>query len=44
MEVEILSKMMPTCVHGRYTSYGSCHENVYDFRYYQIIEDALHTP
>jgi hypothetical protein len=33
-----------TCGHGRYTSYGSCYENVDGCTYCQMIEDALETP
>jgi hypothetical protein len=43
-EAESPSKTRPTCGHGRYTSYGSCHENVDTCTYCQIIEDALQTP
>jgi hypothetical protein len=34
----------PSCGHGRYTSYGSCHDDVDSCTYCQMIEDALQTP
>jgi (p)ppGpp synthase/HD superfamily hydrolase len=32
-EAKSISKIRPNCVHGRYTSYGSCCENVDSFTY-----------
>ena len=43
-EAKSPSKTISTCGHGRYTNYGSCHENVDRYTYCQIIEDALQIP
>jgi hypothetical protein len=43
-ETKSPSKTRPTCGHDKYTSYGSCHENVDVCTYFQIIEDSLQTP
>ena len=43
-ETRIPFKIRPTCGHGRYTSYGSCHESVDVCTYFHIKEDALRTP
>jgi chromosome segregation ATPase len=40
-EAESPSKTIQTCGHGRYTSYGSCHENVDSCTYFQMIDNSL---
>jgi hypothetical protein len=33
-----------SCGHDRYTSYGSCHDDVDNCTFFQMIEDALQAP
>jgi hypothetical protein len=34
----------PSCGHGRYSSYGSFHDDVDRCTYFHMIEDSLQTP
>jgi hypothetical protein len=43
-EAKSPSKTRSTCGHGRYNSYGSCHENVDSCTYCHIIEDYIQAP